>query len=248
MKLAFFSDVHGNLEALELFIEHSRNLGTEAYACLGDSIGYGPNPNECLEIIREICHSNVIMGNHEYAALNLMESERLMNPMAFEAICWTQKQLTRNNIKYIGGLKLKLETELFTLTHASCFEPDSWEYLFSGRSLGIMLCLQNSGTSLTFAGHTHRPMLADASGKQLIETTFFEGGTTYSNRASEKLLINPGSIGQPRDPIHKPCYVTLDTESQQITWWRLDGYDPKITAAKILKTDLPCECAYYLTR
>jgi predicted phosphodiesterase len=247
MRLAVFSDIHGNLEALDLFIEHSRALDVDRYACLGDIVGYGPNPNECISEIRAMGKINVVMGNHEWACLNLSESSAFMNSMAYDAITWTSKHLTDDNRKYISGLGNKIEMGPFSFVHASAFQPYKWEYLNPGKSLRIMLCLHNSGTHTTFVGHTHRPMIVDSGGRQPLVDSGFEDGVSYLDESASKILVNPGSIGQPRDRIRKPCYAMVDTITNTITWHRLNNYDPKVTARKILDTDLPVECAYYLT-
>lgn len=248
MRIAIFSDVHGNLEALDQFVAHSRRLGVEGYACLGDSIGYGPNPNECLEKIKSLGNVGVVLGNHEWAALNLEEAIYSMNPMAYDAISWTQKHLTVNNKKYISSLKLIIETGASTLVHASAFEPQRWEYLISGKTDRLSLCMESSSTHITFVGHTHRPMIADSSGHLILADSTFDDGTEYLDDGRGKLLVNPGSIGQPRDSLKKPCYVIMDTCTNLLTWRRINDYDPSVTARKILETQLPAECAYYLTR
>ena len=248
MKLAVFSDVHGNLEALDLFIAHANKQGAHGYACLGDIIGYGPNPNECLEKIRSLDNLHVVMGNHEWAALNLEESSGFMNVMAHDAIVWTRKNLNPINTEYIAELPDKIQSDQFTLVHASAFRPFDWEYLISGRTSAIKLCLLNSSTRLTFVGHTHRPMIADQSGESLSEITVFDEKVNLIDASYGKLLINPGSIGQPRGSIRKPCYVMIETEKNTVTWHWLKNYAPAATAKKILATDLPPECAYYLSR
>lgn len=248
MKLAVFSDVHSNLEALELFLEHSSHLGVEEYACLGDIIGYGPNPNECIATVSSLENIDIVMGNHEWAILNPLEASLTMNPMAHDAIVWTQQQLSEQSRQYISGLDYKIQKGPFTFVHASAFEPDRWEYLLAGNSAGVALCLLHSVSRMTFVGHTHRPMIADSHGESLIPTGRIKDGTTYRYSDSDKILVNPGSIGQPRGEFRKPSYITVDTASNEITWHRLDDYDPKRTVEKILATDLPAECAYYLNR
>ena len=248
MKLAVFSDVHGNLEALYLFIDHASKQGAHGYACLGDIIGYGPNPNECLEIIRSLDNLQVVMGNHEWAALHLEESSGFMNVMAHDAIVWTRRNLKPVNTEYIAELPDKVQSDQSTLVHASAFRPFDWEYLISGRTSAIKLCLLNSSTRFTFVGHTHRPMIADQSGDSVCELSVFDDKVNLIDASYGKLLINPGSIGQPRGYPRKPSYVMIETEKNTVTWHWLNNYDPEVTAKKILATDLPPECAYYLKR
>ena len=248
MRLAVFGDVHGNLEALELFLDHARELDVHRYACIGDIIGYGPNPNECIEKIRSLPKINVTMGNHEWASLNLNESSVHMIPMAYAAIVWTQKRLSTDSTKYISELYDKIEMGPYTFVHASAFQPRKWAYLSSRKNFRIMLCFHSSSTRITFVGHTHRPMILDSHGRHLTDDVTFPDRTTYADDGTRRILVNPGSIGQPRDTLMKPCYVLHDTIKNELTWYRLNNYDPAITAQKILATDLPEECAYYLTR
>lgn len=248
MKLAVFSDVHANLEALELFIVHAKSQGVDGYACLGDMIGYGPNPNECLERIRSLDNLVVIMGNHEWAALHLEESDDFMNTMAHDAIVWTKENLSSKNLEYMAELPDKVEIDQFTLVHASAFQPRNWEYLMPARSSAIMLCLLHSSTPYTLVGHTHRPMMANESGESFFEIPIAEDVVTFSNDRSGKLLINPGSIGQPRGNHRKPSFVIMDSEKNTVSWHCLHEYDPEVTARNILATGLPPECAYYLMR
>lgn len=246
MRLAVFSDVHGNLEALEAFFHHVREIGVDEFACLGDIIGYGPNPNECLEKVRSLPEIGVTLGNHEWASLNLEESSAGMSPMVYDSIVWTEKHLNSVSRKYIAGLQCKIERGIYTFVHASAFQPKKWEYLTSVKKIEIMHCCRSSSTRITFVGHTHRPMILDSRGNPLLNDETFPNGTVYSDDGTQRLLVNPGSIGQPRDTLRKPCYVIHDTVSNEFIWYRLNNYDPKITAKRILATDLPKECASYL--
>ncbi|MDA8408187.1 MAG: metallophosphoesterase family protein [Deltaproteobacteria bacterium] len=246
MRLAFFSDVHGNLEALEIFLEALRNYSVDRLFCLGDSVGYGPNPNECLELIRSIDNVVVLMGNHEWALLHMAMAERSMSPVAFKAIDWTRLRLTDANFEYISGLPMGAEYDSFCFFHASAHSPQQWDYVRPGDRLAIELCFSSSSQRITCVGHTHRPMLIDANGDQILPTTLFSDGINYQEDGKSNLIINPGSIGQPRDRSHLPCYVIYDSENHSITWRHLSNYDASITAKKILNSNLPWELAYHL--
>ena len=125
MRLAIFSDVHGNLEALESFLGAVRIERADHLFCLGDSIGYGPNPNECLELIRSINNVVVLIGNHEWAALNINKAQWSMSVTAFKAIEWTRLRLTRNNLEYIRDLPLTAEFDSFAFfTHRPIIRKD----------------------------------------------------------------------------------------------------------------------------
>lgn len=246
MRLAIFSDVHGNLEALEIFLEALTNDRVDRLFCLGDSVGYGPNPNECLELIRSINNIVVLMGNHEWALLNMATAQRSMNPVAFKAIDWTRLRLTDANFDYISCLPIGAEYGSFCFFHASAHSPEQWDYVRPGDSVTVQSCFNSSTQRITCVGHTHRPMLLDINGDQVLPTVLFSDGTSYQEDGKSNLIINPGSIGQPRDHSHLPCYVIYDSDTCSITWRRLSDYDASITAAKIFASGLPAKLAYYL--
>ncbi len=246
MRLAIFSDVHGNLEALEIFLEALRNDSVDRLFCLGDSVGYGPNPNECLELIKSVNNIVVLMGNHEWALLNMAMAQRSMNPVAFKAIEWTSRQLTKANFHYISRLPITAEYDSFCFFHASAHSPEQWDYVRPGDRLAIELCFNSSTQRMTCVGHTHQPMLLDINGDKVLPTVSFSDGMIYQEDGKSRLIINPGSIGQPRDYSHFPCYVIYDSDTRSITWRRLLDYDPAITAKKIFVSDLPGQLAYYL--
>lgn len=246
MRLAIFSDVHGNLEALENFLEALKDERVDRLVCLGDTIGYGPNPNECLEMIKSISKIIVLMGNHEWAALNPKEAQWSMNSVAYKAIEWTRFRLTMANFDYISYLPISAELDSFCFFHASAYFLGRWDYIRPGDRATVRLCLDHSTQRITCVGHTHQPALLDANADEVLPSNLFSDGTTYKESGNSKLIINPGSIGQPRDRSHLPCYVIYDSEARCITWRRLPGYNPHITAQKILESGLPAELAYYL--
>lgn len=247
MRLAIISDVHSNLEALEIFLDTISLQRVDRLFCLGDSIGYGPNPNECLELIRSLDEAVVLMGNHESAALNLGEARWQMNPIAFKAIVWTEQRLTKANMDYIRGLPLSAEFDPWAFFHASAYRPERWDYIRPKDRLKVGLCVEFARKRIVCVGHTHQPMLLDTNGDPVLAASFFSDGTSYREDGASKLIVNPGSIGQPRDHVSRPSYIIYDSSDRTITWHRLSDYDPSVTAEKILSTDLPSELAYYLT-
>jgi predicted phosphodiesterase len=247
MRLAVFSDVHGNLEALEIFLDTISLQRVDRLFCLGDSIGYGPNPNECLELLRSLDQAVVLMGNHEWAALNLGEARWQMNPIAFKAMMWTEQRLTKAGIDYIRGLPISAELDPCVFFHDSAYRPERWDYIRPKDRLKTGLCLEFATNRIVCVGHTHKPMLLETNGDPVLAATLFSDGTSYRDDGESKLIVNPGSIGQPRDHASLPSYIIYDSSDQTITWHRLSDYDPSVTAEKILSTDLPSELAYYLT-
>ncbi len=247
MRLGIFSDVHGNLEALISFQEAVREEKLDRLFCLGDSIGYGPNPNECLELLRSVENLSVLMGNHEWAAQNLDAAKFVMNPLAYRAIVWTAARLTRVNWDYIRNLPLGSEFDHCCFFHASAHCPENWDYVRSGDCLAIRLCLEFSPQRIVFVGHTHQAALLDAGCDDVLPCSLFSDGTTYKDPGLSSLIVNPGSIGQPRGGLRSPSFVIYDSGTGTITWRRIAGYDPTVTAQKILSTSLPSKLAYFLS-
>ena len=247
MRIVIFSDVHSNLEALEAFLEEADVKGADSLFCLGDSIGYGPNPNECLELIRGLGNATILLGNHEWSAMNLAESEWRMNPVAFRAIVWTSQRLTGDNFSYINNLPLMAEWNSYCFYHSSAFEPEKWDYIWPGQRFKSKICLDFAPRRIVCVGHTHQPMLLDDNGDQVLFMSLFSDGTTYLDTGQSRLILNPGSIGQPRGGFADPSYVTYDSETRKIVWRRILNYNPSVTAEKMLSSGLPAELAYYLT-
>ncbi|MGO8821452.1 MAG: metallophosphoesterase family protein [Desulfomonilaceae bacterium] len=199
-----------------------------------------------MELISSISTVVVLMGNHEWALLNMAIAQRSMNAVAFKAIEWTRLRLTYANFDYISCLPITAEYDSFCFFHASAHYPEQWDYVRPGDRLAIELCFNSSTQRIACVGHTHRPMLLDISGEQILTASPFSDGTSYQENGKSNLIINPGSIGQPRDHSHLPCYVIYDSDTRSITWRRLTNYDASITAKKIFASGLPAELAYYL--
>lgn len=230
MKYAILSDIHANLDAFEVVLEHTRQQKCTHYVCLGDVVGYGPNPAECLEIIRGL-NCPTVIGNHdEYCATNQQLTG--FNPMAADGIKWTREQLSDEQKQWLRALKYVRQVESFTIVHATLDLPERWAYVFDKLAAGASLNYQH--TAGCFNGHTHIP-IAFIRGERGIQ------GGMYSKikiEIARKYFINCGSIGQPRDHNPKAAYVTFDLFENLIELHRLD-YDYKQTQKKIRAAGLP---------
>ncbi len=236
VKRALISDIHGNLEALEAVLADIGNQDVDEIYCLGDIIGYGPNPCECLDLVMKRA-KRTILGNHDQAALFDPDG---FNPMALQAIYWTRDQLdngpgTSNQINdrwdFLGELPRQIDEGAYRFVHGSPRDPTNEyvfpEYVFDTRKMEILF---GKFEHLCFMGHTHLP------GVFTTECDFItpdDCDFTYKI-GKEKLMVNVGSVGQPRDDNNKSCYVVLDTEANTITFRRID-YDRNSTADKIYK-------------
>ena len=238
MKYAIFSDIHANLEALQLVSAEAKDLGCTHYVCLGDIIGYGPNPRECLDIIRGL-NCPTVMGNHDEYSTNTSELVGF-NPMAAAGIKWTRNQLTEDDREWLRSLKYTRIVNLFTIVHATLDLPEKWAYVFDKLSAAASITYQR--TTICFYGHTHLPIAFIRSDKGIH-------GGMYSKiqiEAGRKYFINAGSIGQPRDRNPKAAYVIFDPVNNLIELRRVQ-YDIPAVQKKIRAAKLPESLADRLT-
>lgn len=237
-KRALISDIHGNLEALNAVLEHIRAHNIDEIYCLGDIIGYGPNPVECIDVVMDNC-TRTILGNHDQAVIFDPEG---FNPVALKAIYWTRDQLEKNiggkqradqRWDFIGELPRRHDEGRFLFVHGSPRDPTN-EYVFpefvydTARLENMMKRVEH----ICFQGHTHIPGIIVESGRFIspvdIDYVFTIG--------EEKAMINVGSVGQPRDEDPRACYVTVDSENNLVEYHRID-YDFEKTRKKIY--DIP---------
>jgi diadenosine tetraphosphatase ApaH/serine/threonine PP2A family protein phosphatase len=230
---AIISDVHANLEALQAVLGDIGEAGIKDIYCLGDIVGYGPNPNEVLDLVMECCKV-VILGNHDEAA-------RLgpvgFTPAAARAVWWTRSQLQDTKVsarlgekrwKYLANLPLTREEGDFLYVHASPRDPVR-EYIFPEaiNDPGKMWDIFQRFKRCCFVGHTHIPGIFTESRDYLAPG---EIDDKYPLKASRKILCNVGSVGQPRDGDWRACYVIVDAEA--IHFRRIE-YDIDKTIEKV---------------
>lgn len=234
MKFAILGDIHSNLEALQAVLEDAKKRGCTRFVSVGDVVGYGPNPRECLDIIRSL-ECPVVMGNHdEYCAAT--SSLTGFNAMAADAIKWTRDQLTGEQHEWLSNLKYSRVVESFTIVHATLDLPEKWAYVFD--KLAATSSINYQRTSVCFNGHTHVP-IAFVRGPAGIQ------GGLYSKIKIEigrKYFVNVGSVGQPRDRNVKAAYVTFDLTDNLIELHRVD-YDIPAVQKKIIAAHLPVSLA-----
>ena len=229
MRAAIISDIHSNLPALERTLEVIDDLRVDHVFCLGDIVGYGPSPNECIALVRERCTA-VIKGNHDSGVLDETPLDHF-NVYGESAIKWTRKHITSKNFDYLAGLPLLHVHGDLTLTHASPLRPESWRYIFAWPD--AERCFAAFGTSLCFIGHTHIPVVVG------------EDGTVNGFTPGKRYLINVGSVGQARDGNPRISFGVLDTENVTYQNIRVD-YDIEAAAAAVLEARLPDYLAHRL--
>lgn len=229
MRLAIFSDIHGNLEALEAVMADAREQRCNDFVCLGDVVGYNANPHECVQLIQEL-DCPIVKGNHDEQA-SLIESSRDFNEMAEAAIQWTRDHLTNEDKQWLRELRLQRPVRDFTIVHATLDTPEQWGYVFNNLDAAASFTYQH--TNVCFFGHTHVPVafVRDEGVQRVkIDKLRIEPGKKY--------FINTGSVGQPRDADWHAAYCIYHIDSNLVELRRLK-YDLETAQKKILKAGLP---------
>ncbi len=222
MRIAILSDIHSNLQALNRALEVIDRSSIDTIYCLGDTVGYGGNPNECLELIQRRAAA-VIRGNHDQAAIDLTASKYFSRTGRIAAE-WTRKNLTPENQTFLASLPFRLDKDVCTLVHASPLRPDDWEYVLS---LEIAEMQFASFTApICFIGHTHIPVVCGED----LQTFVFQKG--------QRFLVNVGSVGQPRDGNPELSFGILDTDTWEYQNVRT-AYDIEGAAKAIRDASLP---------
>ena len=231
MRYAIIADVHANLTAFAAVLKDiEQRGGMDEIWCLGDIVGYGPDPHECIALLRQQRHV-CVAGNHDWGAIGKVDIADF-NPDAAAACQWTTRQLSPEDVRYLENLPLTLERDNFTLVHGSPRDP-IWEYLVSTSIAG-----QNFGffqSPYCLVGHSHLPLIFRE-----------EDGASFSRWAANiglvlgqnRLIINPGGVGQPRDGDPRASYALYDSEIRHIKLYRIP-YDIEVTQHKMMECGLP---------
>lgn len=232
MTYAVISDIHGNLEAFLSVVRYieSNKEKINKVVCLGDVVGYGADPGECIRIAMEV--SDVILaGNHDFAVCEQTSIEDF-NAYAREAVLWSRGVLNGKEINFLKGLPLKHEEEEIDFVHSSLHRPESWRYLLRPTDTHIDFRILEK--KVLFVGHTHVPVIFEDDGKKVKVLNPSE----LSLNSRNKYIINPGSVGQPRDRNPRASFALFDSDREYIEIVRIE-YDIKETQRKILDAGLP---------
>jgi len=231
MRILVVSDIHANITALEAVIEDAGDF--DATWCLGDLVGYGPDPNECVERIRDLPNLICLVGNHDHAALGLIPLSRF-NHDAQAAVVWTKKNLKTSNKDYLQSLPPSFSTDSFTLAHGSPREP-IWEYVFDTHVADRSFEAFN--TNYCLVGHSHLPLAFHRSESEEFTTPMIvREGEIIS--LEPRMILNPGSVGQPRDLDPRASYSILNLDDLKWEAHRA-SYDVTIVQLRILQAGLP---------
>jgi diadenosine tetraphosphatase ApaH/serine/threonine PP2A family protein phosphatase len=230
MRYAILADIHGNLEAFRSVLQDIDDRGdVDEFWCLGDIVGYGPEPSACLALLREYPHV-CVAGNHDWAAVGRIDTADF-NPDAAAACKWTAGQLSAEDKEYLQNLPLTATRGEFTLAHGSPRDP-LYEYIFS--ALSAAGNFQSFGTEHCLVGHTHVPaVFSDSEGgcrKASLPLVLQLGGG--------RLIVNPGGVGQPRDGDPRASYAIYDEAERVIYSYRI-SYDIASVQKKMIEVGLP---------
>ena len=244
MRIAVLTDIHANIEALEAVLADARAHAAEYYLSLGDTIGFNGDPAACENMVMEQFDA-CVRGNHEQA---LLQRGLFGVPLFTAMMDRTTAMLTADHISAIRALPLSTVWNGITLVHAGPNEPESWP-----RMSGVPSARQAFAAfdgQICFFGHTHRPAVFKESGDSIsiIPAVYNEQQScTIELEQHCRYLINPGSVGQPRDFDWRAAYALLDTETNTLTLRRV-AYDVEAAAAKISNTGLPASFAEALRK
>ncbi len=231
MRAAIISDIHSNLEALQAVEKSILELGVDEIYFVGDVVGYGPDPNACTRWVVDNTDL-AVMGNHDFAALGLMDIESF-NPNARNAIIWNTEQMEEGCIEFLRSLPMTESREGVTLVHANPKDPEGWNYIFSLWDAEMNFTFFEG--AFCFVGHSHQPVAVGMDGGGNVNVV---PGDVFSIEEGSRYLVNVGSVGQPRDGNPAACFGLLDTDRGQFSFIRVP-YEFGATQRKMLEVGLP---------
>jgi len=241
MRIAIISDVHANLIALEVVLEVVDTLAPDVLWCLGDTVGYGPEPQACADLIREraaVC----LAGNHDLAVVGKIPLENF-HDVAAQAAIWHREHLRPETVQWLSTLPSRSETEEITLVHASPRDP-VWEYVTDDRIAGANA--DHFETQICLVGHSHRAVgwrLRDHGWWGRVQMMNSPANAPLQLTEDARWILNPGSVGQPRDGNPLASFAILDLDADiwaAATWtWHRVEYDIAAVDAAIVEAGLP---------
>jgi predicted phosphodiesterase len=236
MRYLLLSDIHSNDEALAAVLARARRRGFDRIVILGDFVGYGAEPNAVLNRLRRIRKPKVLIrGNHDKVVCRLDDGD-LFNPVALEAARWTEAALTRSNLEFLAALPLGpvAVDGAFEICHGSPRDEDA--YIFSDRDAFVNF--HGFRSAVCFFGHSHIPSIFTLEPHGIRVEVVYGERVTRRLEEGRRYLINPGSVGQPRDRNPNSAYAIYDAEKGSVHFERV-AYDVERTRQKIHRAGLP---------
>jgi diadenosine tetraphosphatase ApaH/serine/threonine PP2A family protein phosphatase len=240
MKTALVTDLHANREAVEAVMAHAREQGAQAWAFLGDFVGYGADPAWVVDLVREHAAQGAVavQGNHDLATV--LGPNPLMRIEARTVIEWTRAQLDESQLQFLQQLPLREQRDGQLFVHANAYCPEQWEYILNAQL--ALRSLLATDCRYTFCGHLHEQRLFHAGQTGRAGEYVPKPGAPIRLRADRQWLVIPGSAGQPRDGNPAAAYAIFDAEEDSITYHRVP-YDHAGAADKIRGAGLPLRLA-----
>jgi len=235
MRYLIFTDIHGNLEAFLAFLKFAQKRKVDHYIFLGDLVGYGASPNEIIQRIRLLRPISTIRGNHDKAVCGL-DTIQTFNPIAASAIHWTRDHTTKRNMSYLCKLKQgpMIVNKDIMICHGAPFDED--HYIFG--EFDASEAFLHIPVQICFFGHTHFPFVYEEK-DHIVEGTFLTGDDNEIKiEKGVRYLINPGSIGQPRDRNPMAACTIYDSSAKKIKFYRFP-YDIEKAQKRIIDAGLP---------
>ncbi len=258
MKYAIISDIHANIEALDVVLAKCEEAGVEKYICLGDLVGYNANPSECFEKVGSLELVGIVKGNHDEYVSNNDEEMLGFNPHARAAVLWTKAQLSEPQRNKLAELPLKqtIRGTNITIVHATLDSPEAWGYIFDVHHATDNFSYQF--TQLCFCGHSHVPIAfckrpISSTGDPVSEIVEWKGeekpdiDPVIQIEKGWKYLVNVGSVGQPRNRDPRASFAIYDSDEKTVTRYRLE-YDFASAQKSIRAAGLPERLALRLER
>ena len=235
MKYLILSDIHSNKEAFRAVLSHVRRKPWDKAVFLGDLVGYGANPNQTVDLLRQLRPLHAIRGNHDKVCSGI-ENGELFNRIALEAAMWTRRKLTRGNLKWLRALPQgPAEVDgKFAIAHGTPIDEDA--YIFG--EIEALNIFRQTEYGVCFFGHSHFPVIFALSPDAITTVLTVAPSFRFKLEAGVRYLINPGSIGQPRDGNPLASFAIFDTDSRVVQIHRVP-YRVERAQDKILKAGLP---------
>jgi diadenosine tetraphosphatase ApaH/serine/threonine PP2A family protein phosphatase len=241
MRLAIFSDVHANLEALGAVLEAYRTEAIDIYYCLGDTVGYGGSPNECADLVRELAKVT-ILGNHDAAVSGRMDYSYYYEA-ARHALDAHASMISQDNMAWLKSLPYehRLDEVGVLLCHGSPVRLEEFEYIFAPEQARECLAIYDRMGHLTLIGHSHLCKVFALSRTTVEELPSID----FELKPDRKYIVSVGSVGQPRDFDNRASYTVYDTEEKRFEFKRIE-YDIELAADKVLRARLERNFAHRL--
>lgn len=233
MKYGILGDIHANLSALETVLACMRKEGVERLISVGDVVGYGAAPRECIALLRE-ANTTVVLGNHDAAAIDRLDMV-YFNAYAKAAVLWTQTRLTKQDREWLGGLPLSTHLEHCSVSHGTLFRPELFDYIQTPEDANPSLDVMT--LPVCFVGHSHVPVTLLRL-KDDPTRTAYTVDPEIELEDVQRALVNVGSVGQPRDEDPRTAYAIYDSDLGKV-WIRRVHYDIDKEAQRIRKAGLP---------